>query len=647
MQKKRLVNFTYALSMIKNSLSTLFHPDPVSLIVAGLQALFFLFNIIRKLLKPGMRRFDLQLDLPGMGIIVLSCLATYLLSRLLWLLFRRRRSALVISGLLLIILYFLLIGYQLKTDSELDCRIISDYSSELFYQESLGVLFSSVGTPLWVLLFIIPGLIFLEIRSKILSRERSGIRHPLPALIIGSSAFVLIILANIPLYDPITHLLQSAIHNPLDRLSPACTAALPSYPYVHQEKTTAAAIGPDSRPHVFIVLVESLSKHFVSNRDSQDREYMPFLNSRLTQGLFFDKFYSTAVNTSSGLQAVLCSILPALRGKISTHYPLLRLKSLAHIVRENGYQTVFMNAAFSNGFEHTGEFVKRIGFDFVLAMEEGFIAKTDRPYAWGWGLQDEIFFPKVFDFLEKQKSLLPANSVSRPIFCVLSTIASHMRWNQIPRHEQYLFPDPASPFERFANAIHLADRGLREFFRQLQNRPGFANSLVIICGDHGFPAGEHGNFFSEIGCYEESFRTPLLIWWPGHVTPHIDAERICSQLDIAPTILDLLGISATTPFMGQSLLRKPLRADPIVPLFQPYDGIFLSTLQYPRKYVWHLRTGREFLYDLEADPLESINILDDFHHSQQLLELRKACNIFFINQYLLDNNRIWPGPAIK
>jgi len=291
--------------------------------------------------------------------------------------------------------------------------------------------------------------------------------------------------------------------------------------------------------------------------------------------------------------------------------------------------------------------MKRIGFDTVLAMEDGFISEADRPHAWGWGLQDEFFFPKVFAFLERQKNNSRSPSASSPVFCVLSTIASHMRWNQLPRHERYLFPHPASPSERFANAIYLADRGLQEFFKQLRQRPGFADSLVIICGDHGFPAGEHGNFFSEIGCYEESFRTPLLIWWPGHVRPRFDAARACSQLDIAPTVLDLLGISTTTHFMGRSLLNEESTTNPIIPFMQSYDGIYLCTLRYPEKYVRHLRTGREYLYDLEADPSESRNILDESRHSPLLRELRSACDIFFINQYLLDKNRIWPGPAVQ
>jgi len=625
------------------TLSTLFHPDPISLTVLALQILFFLLNILRKLLQPGMRRFDLQLDVTGSGIIVLSCMATYLLSRLLWLAFRRRRFARVVASLLLLILYFLVVGYQLKTDSEFDWRIISDYSSELFYKESLGVIIHTVGTPLLLLIFIVPGLIVLEKRKKTLSRQRPGMSHPKTAMIAGGCVLALLILTNFPLYEPVVHLLQSALHDPLDRLDPAAAAALSAYPYVHRETASRAAIIPGRRPHVFIVLVESLNSHFINSRDARNREYMPFLNSQLARGLYFEKFYSTSVHTSSGLQAVLCSILPALRGKINVDYPHLRLHSLAAIVRENGYRTVFMNAAFSNGFERTGEFMKGIGFDTVLAMEDGFIAPADEPYAWGWGLQDEIFFPKVFAFLEKQESLSRSASASRPVFCLLLTIASHMRWNQIPRHERYLFPDPASPAERFANAIHLADRGLREFFNQLRRHPDYADSLVILCGDHGFPAGEHGNFFSESGCYEESFRTPLLICWPGQLAPQVDAQRACSQLDLAPTILDLLGIAAETHFMGRSLLQKPAMADPVIPLMQPYDGIHLSTLQYPKKYVRHLRTGREYLYDLKEDPLEKHNILADFRNREPLQKLRAACGAFFINQYLLDTNRIWPA----
>jgi len=245
--------------------------------------------------------------------------------------------------------------------------------------------------------------------------------------------------------------------------------------------------------------------------------------------------------------------------------------------------------------------MKRIGFDTVQAMEEGFISSADRPYAWGWGLQDEIFSLKCSIFWKSKKAC--PNRLRRPdhFFVCSPPLPAICAGIKFPGMNNIFFPirfpslnDSPMPFTWLTGACGS--------FPAIAAPSDFANSLVIMCGDHGFPAGEHGNFFSEIGCFEESFRTPLLIWWPGHVAPRVDAERVCSQLDLAPTVLELLGISATTHFMGRSLLRAPLIANPVTPLFQPYDGMYLCLLQYPKKYAWHLRTGREYLYDLVRTP---------------------------------------------
>src|SRR5882762_8807619 len=94
--------------------------------------------------------------------------------------------------------------------------------------------------------------------------------------------------------------------------------------------------------------------------------------------------------------------------------------------------------------------------------------------------------------------------------------------------------------QRYANSIRVTDEYLRTFFRELHRRDRLTNSIVFITGDHSFPVGEHGYYDNESGFYNEYFKTPLLIWGKG--IPAGISHELHSQLDIAPTVLELLGI---------------------------------------------------------------------------------------------------------
>ena len=132
---------------------------------------------------------------------------------------------------------------------------------------------------------------------------------------------------------------------------------------------------------------------------------------------------------------------------------------------------------------------------------------------------------------------------------------------------------------------------------------------MVLVGDHGYPAGEHGNFVNAIGAWEENFRTPLVLWSPGWLAPRNIDDRAHSQVDLMPTLLDLLGVDASAHMAGESIVAT--RTGPANPelLIQPYDGRQLVSLRYPYKLVRHVDTDQESLFDLAADPGEARDLL--------------------------------------
>jgi arylsulfatase A-like enzyme len=136
-----------------------------------------------------------------------------------------------------------------------------------------------------------------------------------------------------------------------------------------------------------------------------------------------------------------------------------------------------------------------------------------------------------------------------------------------------------------------------------------------------------------------------VIWSPGWLPPRQIVDRAHSQLDIMPTVLDLLGVPAQTHLAGESIVaRKPGTAAPEL-LLQPYDGRHLVSLQFPHKLVLRLDTGRERLFDLAADPREARDLLGDPVEPGApaiAARLRPALREFFDNQVRLRVNGFFP-----
>ena len=187
--------------------------------------------------------------------------------------------------------------------------------------------------------------------------------------------------------------------------------------------------------------------------------------------------------------------------------------------------------------------------------------------------------------------------------------------------------------------MFFADSCLRELFSQIDHRQWLENSIIIITGDHSFPSGRHSTK-NEKGTWEENFRTPLLILWKDHITPQRMTRHAYSQVDLMPTLFDLLQIAPAYHSVGTSIF-SPGPREPVL-LSQPYDGIALVSIQYPFKYIHKLNGGTSVLYHLGYDPDERTNVLSKYEKDPVVASLLNGIHKLMINQLLIEQNRLWP-----
>jgi arylsulfatase A-like enzyme len=115
------------------------------------------------------------------------------------------------------------------------------------------------------------------------------------------------------------------------------------------------------------------------------------------------------------------------------------------------------------------------------------------------------------------------------------------------------------------------------------------NTVFIYSSDQGFYLGEHG-WFDKRFMYDESYRTPLIVRWPGEVQAGVVNDVLVSNLDFAQTLLDIAGVGAPAEMQGASLV-------PILRGATPEDWREYHYYHYYEYPGWHMVQRHEGIYD--------------------------------------------------
>ncbi len=156
-------------------------------------------------------------------------------------------------------------------------------------------------------------------------------------------------------------------------------------------------------------------------------------------------------------------------------------------------------------------------------------------------------------------------------------------------------------------------------------------TLIVFTADHGETLCEHECYFDHHGLYECTLTVPLILHWPGRVPQGARIPETTLISDVAPTVLDLLGVRSDIPFTGRSLV--PLMRGKRLPRITEF---YITEATWMRKHGWrtqewklihalepdfHFKPEVE-LYNLVQDPLETHNLAEREPELVALLEKR-------------------------
>jgi arylsulfatase A-like enzyme len=184
---------------------------------------------------------------------------------------------------------------------------------------------------------------------------------------------------------------------------------------------------------------------------------------------------------------------------------------------------------------------------------------------------------------------------------------------------------------KYCETLRSVDESIGDVLDYLKENGLDQNTLVIYMGDNGFAWGEHG-LIDKRQFYEESVRVPMLVWSPGLVKGGTVIEDMVQNVDVAPTVMDYLGVNKAEQMAGYSFipLLKGEKPDWRKRIFYEYyweyefpqtptmHGVRTDRYKYIRYHgVWDTN---EF-YDLQEDPSEMKNLIASPEHQTIIKQL--------------------------
>jgi phosphoglycerol transferase MdoB-like AlkP superfamily enzyme len=362
-------------------------------------------------------------------------------------------------------------------------------------------------------------------------------------------------------------------------------------------------------PNVVIFIMESWSAHAVGALGSK-YEVTPFFDKLSREGLLFTSFFSVGQRSTDAAVSILYSFPSFSRlTTIGRVYEQNQMIGIGSILKQEGYSTLFICGAI-RGSMGLDALAARAGFDRFIAKDSFDLPKESFEE---WGVFDEYAFNRAHEEFKKMKE---------PFLGVLFTLSPHTPFTIPSKRFERVKDDKNAPF---LNALYYSDWTLESFFKQAQESEYFKNTLFIIVADH--TEALHGQSALDL------YRIPCLFYFPGKITPGINSEP-GSQLDILPSIVDVLGLSFIHSSFGRSLFtpgsRYALFARGNILGWVRDDHVLLHTIQSPVG-LYNFRTDTAFSKDLLE---EKAAMAKD--HEKELLSLLKSATA------LLLSNRIAP-----
>ncbi len=336
-------------------------------------------------------------------------------------------------------------------------------------------------------------------------------------------------------------------------------------------------VGDSSKPklNVVILMEESFGSEFWGCLGRTNSLTPEMDKLATTEGMLFTNIYASGNRTVRGFEGVLSSFPPLPGDSIVKRDHSDNVESIARVLKRDGYNSVFLYGG-RGMFDSMKSYTLRNGWDRFLEHNPPLHDDFPHPnFSTIWGVSDEEVFARAI------KEFHALNETGKPF---LGTVMS------VSNHKPYTYPagripeDPLVPKPTRNKIVKYSDWCLGQFFQAAKKEPFWTNTIFIVVADHG--ARVYGSQAIPIFSYE----IPLVILGPAVVKSPTRIGQLGCSLDVAPTVLGLLGRPYDTLFFGRDLLKE-----------QPTEGrVFINhnrdigVMEHERLVVLGLQKTEEF-----------------------------------------------------
>ncbi len=307
---------------------------------------------------------------------------------------------------------------------------------------------------------------------------------------------------------------------------------------------TQLALGKMNRSHaarpdglgqlnVVVVSSESFGAEF-SKLHGSEKDWTPNFDAYARQGLWFANTYASGTRTVRGLEAITSSFPPIPTVSILRRPGNQGIGSWGKVMDDLGYESSFLYGGYGY-FDDMNTFFAGNGFQ-VLDRTDIDNVRFENV----WGVADEDLFDRAIQHYGEQFK------AGKPFFSIIMTTSNHKPFTFRPGLEQLGIPEEGGGRQA---GVRYADYALGCFLREAATQPWFDDTIFVVVADHG--ARVYGK--AEIPL--ETYEIPLMIYSPKHVAPR-QIDTLMTQIDIAPTVLGLLGMQYEAPFFGIDALHE-------------------------------------------------------------------------------------------
>jgi len=387
--------------------------------------------------------------------------------------------------------------------------------------------------------------------------------------------------------------------------------------------------------NIVLVAIDTLSARHVSCY-GYERTTTPFMDEYAKTGTLFKSCYCQAIPTHPSYTSVYTGQYAITHGIVS-HGGTRDLDRgapfLPEILQQHDYTTCAIDnlSPFKPWFSRGYEFYISPRLHGAYAQAVPCEQLNARAIPWLKSHAREKFFLFVHYWdphtpyipPEKYRHLFYRGNPTNPANSSLDGLLKHPFGEPWKQWFDQLMPgvtDAEYIVSMYDSEIRYADHGLKELLRTLEELNLVDDTLVVIFSDHGEMMYKHGLYFDHHGLYDQDIHVPLIIRSPKAKTTGLQVPHLVQSIDIAPTMLDAVGIPIPPAMEGRSLVPyiNGSLDEPIYP--------YLVTEECTRMMKWAIRTDsykfilarqqdyrrgpmRE-LYDLTSDPNEMENIID-------------------------------------